>query len=142
MKGLSKKIQDKTKRSQHILTNMFYMIEINSSSVQELHKLFGKDANISNADFLDNKKKWEKDLGQTQFDIVVGNPPFQVSKSNKYEGSVGNRTLWDKFLDKTYKENTYISTERRTGKHYWVHKQDLIYTLSKKALQIKPKKPI
>ena len=64
------------------------MIEINSSSVQELHKLFGKDANISNADFLDNKKKWEKDLGQTQFDIVVGNPPFQVSKSNKYEGGV------------------------------------------------------
>ena len=131
MKGLSKKIRDKTKRSQHILTNMFYMIEINSSSVQELHKLFGKDANISNADFLDNKKKWEKDLGQTQFDIVVGNPPFQVSKSNKYEGSVGNRTLWDKFLDKTFKEDLIKSKGYLAfiNPSNWRRPEHRIYTL-------------
>ena len=131
MKGLSKKIRDKTKRSQHILTNMFYMIEINSSSVQELRKLFGKDANISNVDFLDNKKKWEKDLGQTQFDIVVGNPPFQVSKSNKYEGSVGNRTLWDKFLDKTFKEDLIKSKGYLAfiNPSNWRRPEHRIYTL-------------
>ena len=131
MKGLSKKIRDKVKRSQHILTNMLYMIEINSSSVQELHKLFGKDANISNADFLDNKKKWEKDLGQTQFDIVVGNPPFQVSKSNKYEGSVGNRTLWDKFLDKTFKEDLIKSKGYLAfiNPSNWRRPEHRIYTL-------------
>ena len=131
MKGLSKKIRDKTKRSQHILTNMFYMIEINSSSVQELRKLFGKDANISNVDFLDNKKKWEKDLGQTQFDIVVGNPPFQVSKPNKYEGSVGNRTLWDKFLDKTFKEDLIKSKGYLAfiNPSNWRRPEHRIYTL-------------
>ena len=131
MKGLSKKIRDKTERSQHILTNMLYMIEINSSSVQELHKLFGKDANISNADFLDNKKKWEKDLGQTQFDIVVGNPPFQVSKSNKYEGGVGNRTLWDKFLDKTFKEDLIKSKGYLAfiNPSNWRRPEHRIYTL-------------
>ena len=131
MKGLSKKIRDKVKRSQHILTNMLYMIEINSSSVQELHKLFGKDANISNADFLDNKKKWENDLGQTQFDIIVGNPPFQVSKSNKYEGSVGNRTLWDKFLDKTFKEDLIKSKGYLAfiNPSNWRRPEHRIYTL-------------
>ena len=131
MKGLSKNIRDKVKRSQHILTNMLYMIEINSSSVQELHKLFGKDANISNADFLDNNKKWEKDLGQKQFDIVVGNPPFQVSKSNKYEGSVGNRTLWDKFLDNIFKEDLIKSKGYLAfiNPSNWRRPEHRIYTL-------------
>jgi hypothetical protein len=131
MKGLSRKIRDKVKRSQHILTNMLYMTEINSSSVQELHKLFGKDANISKVDFLDNKKKWVKDLGQTQFDIVVGNPPFQVSKSNKYEGSVGNRTLWDKFLDKTFKEDLIKSKGYLAfiNPSNWRRPEHRIYTL-------------
>lgn len=131
MKGLSKNIRDKVKRSQHILTNMLYMIEINSSSVQELHKLFGKDANIINADFLDNNKIWEKDLGQKQFDIVVGNPPFQVSKSNKYEGSVGNRTLWDKFLDNIFKEDLIKSKGYLAfiNPSNWRRPEHRIYTL-------------
>ena len=98
MKGLSKKFTDKAVRSKHIIRNMFYMIELNPESVQELRKVFGKDANISECNFLDNVEKWKTDLGQTQFDFIVGNPPFQSSKHDKYAGSVGNRTLWDKFL--------------------------------------------
>ena len=43
MKRLSTKIRNKTKRSQHILKKMLFMVELNSSNVQELHKLFGKD---------------------------------------------------------------------------------------------------
>ena len=98
MRGLGKKFPDNATRSKHIVKNMFYMIELNPDNVQELQKLFGKDANISECDFLDNDEKWKMDLGQTQFDFIVGNPPFQSSKHDKYAGSVGNRTLWDKFL--------------------------------------------
>jgi len=32
------------------------------------------------------------------FDVILGNPPFQSSKIEVYEGSVGHRTLWDKFI--------------------------------------------
>jgi hypothetical protein len=98
MKGLGKKFPDNAARSKHIVKNMFYMIELNPDNVQELQKLFGKDANISECNFLDNDEKWKMDLGQTQFDFIVGNPPFQSSKHDKYAGGVGNRTLWDKFL--------------------------------------------
>jgi hypothetical protein len=131
MNGLSKKIRDKTKRSQHILTNMLYMVELNPSNVQELQKLFGKNANISGANFLDNKEKWEKDLGQTQFDIIVGNPPFQVLKTGKYEGSVGNRTLWDKFLDKVFKEDVIKSKGYLAfiNPSNWRRPEHRIYTL-------------
>ena len=32
------------------------------------------------------------------FSVILGNPPFQSDKTETYQGSVGNRTLWDKFL--------------------------------------------
>ena len=105
MKGLSKKFPDKVIRSKHIVKNMFYMIELNPDNVQDLRKLFGKRANISCSNFLDEKDKWISDLGKSSFDIVVGNPPFQSPKTSKYEGSSGNRTLWDKFLECILKQD-------------------------------------
>lgn len=103
-KGLASKMSNGAKRSAHILKNMLYMVELNPKNVQDLHKMFGKSANISTSDFLEQRDKWTKALGQGSFDIVVGNPPFQVSKTGKYDGSVGNRTLWDKFLDMILKK--------------------------------------
>ena len=82
---------DETKRKRHILDNMLFMVELNPSSVKHLREWFGTSTHISCADFL----KW-KNL--QLFDVVLGNPPFQKEKMGKYEGGVGHRTLWDKFV--------------------------------------------
>ena len=96
---LSNKIPNLEKRKTHILDNMLYMVELNPKNANNLKKLFGSKANISNADFLLQEEKWKSDLKIETFDVIIGNPPFQTSKTGKYKGSVGNRTLWDKFLD-------------------------------------------
>jgi hypothetical protein len=103
-KGLKNKIPDDKKRAKHILDNMLYMVELNPESVRYLRKSFGQKAKISLADFLDQKTKWMRDLGFSNkekgpiFDVILGNPPFQTAKKGVYEGSVGHRTLWDKFI--------------------------------------------
>ena len=104
MKGLQKQFPDTKKRKTHILSNMLYMIELNPSNANKLIQLFGKSANICQSNFLDSPKKWMGGLGKKQFDIIVGNPPFQTKKTKTYEGSVGNRTLWTKFLDFIFRE--------------------------------------
>lgn len=96
---LKQAIPNMKKRKQHILKNMLYMVEINPKNVRKLLDLFGKTANISKADFITERGKWSQDLGVDEFQIIMGNPPFQTSKYVKYKGSVGNRTLWDGFLD-------------------------------------------
>ena len=96
---LTSKIPDLGKRKKHILDNMLFMIELNPKNSDKLTQLFGKGGNISTSNFLTQQEKWKRDLKTEQFDVIVGNPPFQTPKSSKYSGSVGNRTLWDKFLD-------------------------------------------
>ena len=79
LKGLE--IPNIQERKRHILEKMLYMVELNQDNVQELRKLFGKTANISQSNFLYEPDKWTKDLGgQNTFDIVMGNPPFQTTK--------------------------------------------------------------
>ena len=110
---LSSKIPDLGKRKKHILDNMLFMIELNRNNTEKLTLLFGTKANISNTDFLNQQDKWKHDLKTEVFDVIVGNPPFQTPKIGKYSGSVGNRTLWDKFLDTIFhkrviKESGYM----------------------------------
>jgi len=94
MKSLTPHFSDKKKRSNHILQNMLYMVELNVNSVKSLRILFGKNSNIIQGDFLEIGTNIEPD-------IVIGNPPFQVEKKEAYEGSSGHRTLWDKFVKKS-----------------------------------------
>ena len=97
--GLKNKIPQLEKRKKHIIENMLFMVEINPKNVNYLKKLLGKNANICLGDFLDPSEKWKSDLGTSSFDVIVGNPPFQTPKTKSYQGSVGNRTLWNKFLE-------------------------------------------
>ena len=114
MKGLQKSIPDAKKRKMHILQNMLYMIELNPNNAKQLKTLFGKSANISRSNFLDSSEKWMKDLGKSQFDIIVGNPPFQTKKTKTYDGSVGNRTLWTKFITFLF-ENQLLKPKGHLG---------------------------
>lgn len=95
MAALSDEFPDASKRRAHIVGHMLYMVEINPSNVTKLRRLFGKDANIIEADFLDTR------TGFTDyFDIILGNPPFQTTKDAVYVGAAGRRTLWEAFVKK------------------------------------------
>lgn len=109
MEGLDKWEPDKTKRSKHILENMLYMCEINFKNVNISRHIFGSNANICCCDFLNGEEKWRKQFGLDSFDIIIGNPPFNVEVGEKRFGS--GRTLWDKFVINSFKilnKNGYL----------------------------------
>lgn len=105
MKSLTSVFHDKKQRSDHIIQNMLYMVELNPSNVRALREFFGKKSNIIQGDFLSKSPI-------NECDIVIGNPPFQVEKKDTYEGSSGHLTLWDKFVKKSLdilKPNGYLA---------------------------------
>jgi type I restriction-modification system DNA methylase subunit len=69
----SKKTAYSTKygKSQHILKKMLYMAEIDADNIAISRKMFGRNANIYHADFLDDNT-----MKGMQFDIIVGNPHY------------------------------------------------------------------
>jgi hypothetical protein len=91
-RGLSSHIPDKKQRRNHIVQKMLFMCEINPDNIFILKSKFGKKANVYGTDFLEIK------AFQSPIDVIVANPPFQSPKKRMYIGSVGNRTLWDKFI--------------------------------------------
>jgi hypothetical protein len=94
-------------KSEHILTKMLYMCEINSKNVTISKQIFGSNANICCCDFLNEEEKWRKQFKMEKetdkFDIIIGNPPFQPEKTedDKRSGSHGVKILWDKFIKKS-----------------------------------------
>lgn len=95
--SLANIIPDAQERQNHIIQNMLYMIEINHENTKILKKIFGENANIQTADFLGIPSYPHK------FDIIIGNPPYQTTKTDTYLGSAGSgKTLWDKFIVKSF----------------------------------------
>jgi hypothetical protein len=116
--------EDPIDRKRHILTNMLFMNEINRENEVDLQSFFGKHANIFFEDFLTFPIEFDPPSQNrvcpslrlsppvfspvkpiNQFDIILANPPYQTTKQTIYKGSVGNRTLWDKFLLKCFTLN-------------------------------------
>jgi len=106
MKGLAKSIPNKEKRQRHILGNMLFMVELNKINTKILRNVFGPRANVCQADFLEQKKKWTTAFhGKTAFDIILGNPPFQEDahvgeKGYKYIRT-GLRKLYERFIEES-----------------------------------------
>jgi hypothetical protein len=117
MKGLKKWEEDDEKRYKHIVENMIYSGEIQPSNVflymcavdpKDEYKL-----NVYCGDFL--AKNFDEHMknvwGIENFDIIVGNPPYD--KSQNADGKRGGGdTLWDKFVIKyinNLKPNGYLS---------------------------------
>ena len=107
------KPKDKT-LSEHIIEDMLYMVELNPVNVRVCKKIFKMidpkaTPKIVKGDFLkfDSKKTFNID----KFDVIMGNPPFQVElKDNKRAGS--GKTLWDRFVIDSFKilkEDGYLS---------------------------------
>lgn len=97
MIGLATHIPNEVDRKQHILTNMLYMIELNSENVEKSRQHFGVSANICHASFFDFEK-WKQEFDNvSKFDIIVGNPPYSkyTSSDNKRGGGY---PLWKDFV--------------------------------------------
>ena len=108
--GENGKYSDEKGKKKHIIENMLYMVELDPANVKISRRIFGKNANISCSSFLEDK--WIRDFkGVNQFNIIIGNPPFQKEQEGKREGGYGGRTLWDKFIVKSFellKLNGYL----------------------------------
>ena len=101
MEGLKTKIPNKTKRTNHIISNMLFMCEIDQTNINISREIFGKEANIVKCDFINESNKWKKKFNVTSFDVIIGNPPFQTTlhKNHNSYGSRGSgNELWSKFV--------------------------------------------
>tara|TARA_R110000796_G_scaffold21137_3_gene62390 strand:- start:2257 stop:3552 length:1296 start_codon:yes stop_codon:yes gene_type:complete len=98
MKGLKSIITDEATRSKHIIENMLCMVELNPINCEVCKKIFKMidpkaTPNIIKADFLE----WGRERSD-EFDIIMGNPPYNKPKESKLTGGYGGRSLWDKFV--------------------------------------------
>lgn len=111
MKGLEKSFPNKSECSNHILTKMLFMVELNPKNVKISKKIFGDNANIVCGDFLSGSWKTdEKFEGIDVFDVIIGNPPFNSDQNfDKKKG--GGDSLWPKFVKisiQLLKKNGYL----------------------------------
>ena len=106
--GLQKAIPDDAKRCSWIVENMLYMIDINGKNNLIARRLFeklcpGAKANIEKIDnkngFLTEKQLKFNDKELKEFDVVMGNPPYNPPKTET--GSSGN-SIWQNFVIKSY----------------------------------------
>jgi len=90
-------------RHNHIIENMLYMIEINPKNVKISKKIFGNDANICCANFLEDEEKWKSQFNVNKFDIIIGNPPYNNGgiRTKLKQTKEGSRTIWPIFVEKS-----------------------------------------
>jgi hypothetical protein len=122
-------------KKKHIIEKMLYMVELDVANVKISRRIFGKRANISCGSFLEDK--WIKDFnGIDKFDIIMGNPPFQKEQEGKREGGYGGRTLWDKFIIKSFElliANGFLGFITPSG---WRKPESELYNLMTKENQL------
>lgn len=104
MDGLKKVFPDAAERERHIIEKMLYMAELNPANVHICKSIFkanknGYKLNIYEGDFLklDTKKEWNV----KQFDIIVGNPPYN-------EGVSQGKTIYHLFVNKCIDKCKYL----------------------------------
>ncbi|MFW6243498.1 MAG: Eco57I restriction-modification methylase domain-containing protein, partial [bacterium] len=108
---------DYDKRYKKIMENMIYVCDINPKNMFIFNNLFNPNEDIKlnshRGSFLEEpfdiimKDVW----GVEKFDIVMGNPPYNLGQNAKGKRGGGD-TLWDKFVIKSLnfslKENGYL----------------------------------
>lgn len=86
--SLKDTIIDENERESYIIDNILYFNDIDQNKIDVVKKIFNTK-NILHGDFLELKI-------DIKFDVIIGNPPFSFSKSNKSNGNA----IWYKFVDK------------------------------------------
>jgi len=93
--GLSSIIPDNNSRSNHILKRNIFINEVNLQHKKVLLELFGEKNNVSFKNFFDIKRK---------YDIIYGNPPFNLNGSSKtptnkkLKKKLDGTNAWTKFI--------------------------------------------
>jgi len=116
MEGLKDEIVDTNERKKHILENMLYMCEIGKKNVLICKQIFDINndykLNLYEGDTL--KFKPFETFKIKQFDVIIGNPPFNSGGIRSHTGKqLGekNETIWPKFVEKAFewlKPNGYL----------------------------------
>jgi hypothetical protein len=102
MKSLKDVIKDEENRRKHILENMLYMVELDKKNVFMMKKIFcGKKykLNIFEGSFIDFKHFTKIDI-ELNFDIILGNPPFQYKEAQNDK----SHTIWHLFIKRSHEE--------------------------------------
>ena len=103
MKGLKKVIPNKNKRYRHIIENMIYVCELQAKNMFIFHCIFDRpnifEMNTYCGSFLDENfdKHMINEWGVEKFDIVIGNPPYQMSS----DGEKKTTPIWQYFVEKS-----------------------------------------
>jgi len=98
IKGLESWEPNLEKRHDHIIRSMLYMSEINRESVKQARKVFGKQSNIIQGDFL------KHDFQNKTFDVILGNPPFNAGQNVEDTAKRGSgNPIWIDFVEKSLK---------------------------------------
>lgn len=105
MRTLSEIIPDKNDREKHIVENMLWGVELQAKNCVLAKKRISRNKFNHN---VVNENALTFDYWGMQFDIILGNPPYQDNKGNKGTG----HTLWDKFvklaINKLLKPDGYL----------------------------------
>jgi len=108
MESLKDDFTNEKECKKHILENMLYMSELNKKNVLVCKQIFDINnefkMNIYEGDSL--KVDYNKEFGIEQFDIIIGNPPYNASGTK----ATGN-TIWQLFVNssiKLLKKDGYI----------------------------------
>ena len=114
MDGLCSIIPDMVERHEHVLRNMIFMVEINEENVARTREIFGPFVNIECADFL-AENTCCVDKQKQEYDVIIGNPPFQTPRDSARNSSKGGQTLWDKFILKSLE---HLTSQTRHSERY------------------------
>lgn len=100
MDGLKDEIKDLKERKRHILENMLYMSELNENNVFVTKRIFDINdefkLNIYHGDTL--KLHTSKEWNVNNFDVVMGNPPYNAPNKGKPTGN----SIWQYFVMDTF----------------------------------------
>jgi hypothetical protein len=119
MDGLKevKGYEDKVKRSKHIIENMLFMVELNPINCKVCRKIFkmidsNAKPNIYNSPFYTDKESnltetWTKKCPVKNFDIIMGNPPYQKQKEGVSKGHANTQPIWPDFIE--HSVNNYLN---------------------------------
>ena len=97
LENLNEEIPDINIRSDHIISNMIYIVEYRDENVKILEQIFGENANIYNKDYIDYSPSHN-------FDVIIGNPPFnfngqkKVPTNSKNNKKQDGQTIWIDFV--------------------------------------------
>lgn len=107
MEGLQNIIEDQAERKRHILENMIYMCELNKKNVFICKQIFDINNEYKLNLYQGDTLKFDpfETFKVKQFDIIVGNPPYNKggirSHTGKHLGEK-NETIWTKFIEKAF----------------------------------------